>query len=193
MLFRPISVLVSVGLFAQAALAALMPGQVVTELGHLASLSGNVNTVLSGVTTDAGTHALTVHPQTVVKDFQTIINQINGFVTAVQATPPFSDDEASPVDDKLADVILMSTLVGKHSIFAQFALTVRIASTLRPLDSSLESLSFALIDLLPTRKDHVDEAKDKFSASTAAASTKYDQFCIPSPLYPVVAPVCGGN
>lgn len=50
MLFRPIAILSGV-LFAKATLAALTPDQVVTNIGIVTRVSGDLNSVLSGLAT----------------------------------------------------------------------------------------------------------------------------------------------
>jgi hypothetical protein len=47
---------------------------------------------------------LTVFNQTAVTSFQTIITDLAGDVTAMQATPAFSDADAVPIVDALRDV-----------------------------------------------------------------------------------------
>jgi hypothetical protein len=121
MLFRPVALVSSV-LFAQAALAALTPDQVVTNIGIVTTVSGDLNSILNGLTTSSsGPDAKTMQKvipiywvrglvlncyavQTVTTDFQTIITNLDGDVNAMQATPPFADDGAVLVANALTDV-----------------------------------------------------------------------------------------
>ncbi|KIM37066.1 hypothetical protein M413DRAFT_423909 [Hebeloma cylindrosporum] len=189
MLFRPIIYLVSSVLFTQAALAALTPDQVVTNVGIVTSISGDLNSILSGLTNvETPAHVVNV-AKTVTTDLESMISKLLGDLTARDATTPFTDDEAEPIVDALRHVLL-STVIGKQTIFAQFGLTGPIAEVLRRLEARIDSFSSSMTDLVPTRKDEVASAKASLDSSVRNAYTKYEEICIPSPLYPAVPPVC---
>ncbi|KIM37545.1 hypothetical protein M413DRAFT_76837 [Hebeloma cylindrosporum] len=197
MLFRPIICLVSSVLFTQAAVAALTPDQVVTNIGIVTTISGDLNSILGGLTTSSQQEEVRTMAKTTTTDFQTIVKNLAGDVNAQDATPPFDDDAAGPIVDALRDVsfvrvnqVLLSTVIGKHKIFAQFGVTPPIASVLRDLEAGIDSFGFSLISLIPTRKVDVSSARDTLDSSVQNAYTAYEQICIPSPLYPAVPPVC---
>ena len=47
-----------------------------------------------------------------------------------------------------------------------------------------------MIDLIPAHKGDVQTDKDQLDQSVGDSITKYEQLCLPSPLYPTVQPVC---
>ncbi|KAJ7330829.1 hypothetical protein DFH08DRAFT_966584 [Mycena albidolilacea] len=181
-------------IFSGKALAALTPDQVVGNINIVTSVSGNINSVLGGLsTTPTPSQAQTIS-QTVVTGFQTIINDLAGDVTAMQATPPFSDG-ADLIVAALTDFVrvhqaLLSTVIGKHTIFAQFGLTGPITAVLRSLEAGIDSFAFALIAMIPTKQANVTTDKNMLDDSVGNTITLYQQICIPSPLYPTVPPVC---
>ncbi|KAJ7330827.1 hypothetical protein DFH08DRAFT_708551 [Mycena albidolilacea] len=185
-------------IFSGKALAALTPDQVVGNINIVTSVSGNINSVLGGLsTTPTPSQAQTIS-QTVVTGFQTIINDLAGDVTAMQATPPFSDG-ADLIVAALTDVIehdnqffnaLLSTVIGKHTIFAQFGLTGPITAVLRSLEASIDSFAFALIAMIPTKQADVTTDKNMLDGSVDNTISLYQQLCVPSPLYPTIPPIC---
>ncbi|KAJ7870919.1 hypothetical protein B0H14DRAFT_3439728 [Mycena olivaceomarginata] len=180
--------------FSGKALAALTPDQVTGNIKIVTSVSGNINSVLVGFsTTPTPSQAQTIS-QTVVTGFQTIISDLAGDVTAMQATPPFSDG-ADLIVTALRDFVgvhqaLLSTVIGKHTIFAQFGLTAPITAVLRSLEAGIDSFAFALIDMIPTKEADVTADKNMLDGSVGNTISLYEQFCLPSPLYPSLPPVC---
>ena len=124
MLFRSVASLFAGALFIGGALAALTPADVVTNIGIVTQVSGNLNNVLGGLSTStrpaqvrtmsqvSGTclskrvHRLMLKfcSPTVGNDFNTIISNLAAYVTAMQATPSFSDADAGPIVDTLRTV-----------------------------------------------------------------------------------------
>jgi len=124
MLFRSVASLFAGALFIGGALAALTPADVVTNIGIVTQVSGNLNSVLGELSTStrpaqvktmsqvSGTclskrvHRLMLNfcSQTVGNDFNTIISNLAAYVTAMQATPSFSNADAGPVVDALRTV-----------------------------------------------------------------------------------------
>ncbi|KAJ6615791.1 hypothetical protein B0H10DRAFT_48348 [Mycena sp. CBHHK59/15] len=179
----------------QGALAALTVTNVVTNIGIVTAVSGNMNDVLSGLTTSTSPSQVPTMGQTVVTDFTTIINNLGGDVTAMQATPPFGDADAQPIVDALRQFVqvhqvLLSTVIGKHSIFAQFGVTAPIASILRSLEAAIDSFAFAMINMIPTQATAVNTDKTSLDSSVGNTISTYEQICIPSVLYPGLPPIC---
>jgi hypothetical protein len=104
---------------------------------------------------------------------------------------------------------LLATVIGKHAIFAQFAVTAPIAAVLRTLEaiidvclhlfmpcmrftdgSPVQSFAFAMIDLIPCGAGSVTNDKNGLDTSVENSITLYTEVCIPSLLYPAVLPVC---
>ena len=112
MLFTLVAALLTSLLFTQSAIAALTPDQVVTNIGIVTTISGNLNDALQGLTTNLDPDAVqtlaTVSPvnssmirilnytQRAGNDFQTIISNLAADVIAMNATPPFDDADALP-------------------------------------------------------------------------------------------------
>ncbi|KIM37094.1 hypothetical protein M413DRAFT_423953 [Hebeloma cylindrosporum] len=191
MLFRPIALLLCSVLFVQAAPAALTPPQVVTNTGVVTSIYGKLNTAVSRLSNAPSIQDAQTVEQRIITDFQTVVADLDNDTNAARTTPPFADNGAALVEKALKKT-LMTTLIEKKPVFAEFALTVRIAASLGSLESSLDSFAIALNDLIPTRKAAVSQAKASLDSSAKSARTKYEEFCIPSPLYPTLPPICAG-
>lgn len=56
--------------------------------------------------------------------------------------------------------------------------------------ASYQSFAFSMINLIPTRTADVTTDKNTLDDSVGNTISVYDQFCLPSPLYPTVLPVC---
>jgi hypothetical protein len=189
------STFLAAALFSQGVLAQLTPDQVVTNVKIVTSVSGNLDSVLQGLSTSTSAADVSTMGQTVVTDFQTIVTNLAGDVTAMEATPPFADGVAQPIVDALTDFVLvhqalLSTVIGKHAIFSQFGVTAPITAILRSLEAGIDSFAFAMINLIPTRQSDVTDDKDQLDSSVGNTVTLYTQLCIPSPLYPGLMPVC---
>lgn len=106
---------------------------------------------------------------------------------------------------------LLATVIGKHGIFAQFALTAPIAAVLETLEATidvsavgkrlawkimltfcvlLQSFAFSLIDLIPTRQSDVTSGQDQLDTAVTNTINLYEQICIPSLLFPTIMPIC---
>ncbi|KAF8814355.1 hypothetical protein BYT27DRAFT_7082424 [Phlegmacium glaucopus] len=178
MLFSTIASVFSAILMTQSTLAALTPQQVVDNINILAAVSANANAALSQLTT-------TTPPAQVV-----IIGQaLGGDVNTTQAAPPFPDGVTQPIVDALGNGLL-STVMHKHSIFAQFGVTAPILNNLRNLGAGIDSFALTMTDVIPTRRDDVKTDKDQLDQSVGNSISRYQQVCIPSPLYPKVLPLC---
>ncbi|KDR84335.1 hypothetical protein GALMADRAFT_1340639 [Galerina marginata CBS 339.88] len=192
MLFRPLTALSAGVLFSQAVFAALTPNDVVVNVNIVTSVSANLNSVLTGLTVSTSPQTVATIAKTTVTDFQTIITNLAGDVTAMEATPPFADGVTQPVVDALTDVhqLLLSTVIGKHGIFAQFGATAPIAAILSSLEAGIDSFAFAMIALIPTRNADVTGDQNSLDTSVGNTIALYQQICIPSLLFPALMPIC---
>ena len=104
--------------------------------------------------------------------------------------------------------MLLATVIGKHSIFAQFAVTAPIAAVLRSLEATIDvspiesqcapysntvlyqSFAFAMIDLIPTQTPAVHTDQNTLDDAVGNTISTYNQFCTPSPFYPRQLPTC---
>ncbi|KAJ7882369.1 hypothetical protein B0H14DRAFT_3433473 [Mycena olivaceomarginata] len=178
------------------ALAALTVNDVVTNIGIVTNVSVNINNALTPLSTSTTGPDVVSLGQTLVGQFTVIINNLSADITAMQATPPFTvqaDCDAIVVAlDSFVEVhqALLATVIGKHAIFAQFAVTAPIAAVLRTLEAIIDSFAFAMIDLIPCGAGSVTNDKNGLDISVENSITLYTEVCIPSPLYPVVLPVC---
>lgn len=107
-------------LFTQCAIAALTPDQVVTNIGIVTTTSGDLNTLLGGLTVNVNSGTVqsfatvsSVNPlmilaliglQQLEQDFQTIISDLMADITAMAATPSFDDPDAVLIVNALDDV-----------------------------------------------------------------------------------------
>ncbi|KAF7332844.1 UVI-1 protein [Mycena venus] len=183
-------------IFPQVALGALTPDGVVDNIRVVGKASADINTALGLLTPsiDLVAKAPTI-AQTVVTGFTTIVKLLTADVTVMQGTPPFDDVDAGPIVDVLTNFVrihqaLLSTVIGKHSIFAQFGLAAPIAAILRSLESIIDTFAFALIAMIPTKTASVEAGKNALDTSVKNTIELYTQLCLPSPLYPLIPPVC---
>ncbi|KAJ7196436.1 hypothetical protein GGX14DRAFT_575002 [Mycena pura] len=177
------------------ALAALTPDQVVTNIGIVTTVSGDLNNILGTLSTSTDPDDVETIAQTVVDDFTTIVGDLAADVTAMNETPPFDDEDAEPIVEALDDFvhvhqILLATVIGQHSIFSQFGLTAPITAILRDLEAGIDSFAFAMIDLIPTKSSDVTDDRNQLDTSVGNTISQYEQLCIPSPLYPELLPIC---
>ncbi|KAJ6608127.1 hypothetical protein B0H10DRAFT_2227151 [Mycena sp. CBHHK59/15] len=181
--------------FPRGALADLTVSDVVTNVGIVTSVSGNLNSVLSGLTTSSSSSQVRTIGQSVVTDLETIISSLSGDVTAMQPTPPFGNMDALLIVQSLDQFVaihqaLLSTVIGKHGIFAQFGVTQPIADVLRNLEAGIDSFAFAMIAMIPTQTPSVNADKGSLDSSVGNTISLYQQLCIPSVLYPTLMPIC---
>ncbi|KAJ7315714.1 hypothetical protein DFH08DRAFT_820287 [Mycena albidolilacea] len=173
------------------ALAALTVNDVVTNIGIVTNVSVKINNVLTPLSTS------TTDPDVVsLGQFTVIINNLSADITAMQATPPFTvqaDCDAIVIAlDSFVEVhqALLATVISKHAIFAQFAVTAPIAAVLRTLEVIIDSFAFAMIDLIPCGAGSVTNDKNGLDITVENSITLYTEVCVPSPLYPTVLPIC---
>ncbi|KAF8970482.1 hypothetical protein BDZ97DRAFT_1791674 [Flammula alnicola] len=195
MLFRPAFALLSTFMLVQSAAAALTPDQVVTNIGIVTTISGNLNTAVGSLSTTPTPQQAQTTANTLTGGFSNIINDLSGDVTAMDATPAYDDADATVVVAALTAFIqvhqdLLSTVIGKHSVFAQFGATAPIAAALRSLEAIVDSFAISMINLIPTKADDVQTGAASLNTSVGNSITLYQQICVPSPLYPTIPPVC---
>ncbi|KAJ6533701.1 hypothetical protein B0H19DRAFT_1272341 [Mycena capillaripes] len=177
-------------------MAALTVTDVVINIGVVTSVSVNINSVLSGISTSTTARDVASMGQTIVAQFNVIIDRLRTDITTMQATPPFTaqaDCNAIVValrDFVLVHQALLATVIGKHAIFAQFVFTAPIAAVLRALEAIIDSFAFAMIDLIPCGAISVTNDKNGLDTSVGNSITLYSQLCIPAPLYPTLMPIC---
>jgi hypothetical protein len=115
------SILFSAVMLATLGAAQLTADQVVANVKIVTNVSSQINDALGQLTTSStfnqvqttSTVCMTIlyymvliarTLQTVTNGFNTIINDLGADVTAMQATPPFDDADATPIVNALTDV-----------------------------------------------------------------------------------------
>ncbi|KAF7372761.1 hypothetical protein MSAN_00481700 [Mycena sanguinolenta] len=191
---------------------ALTPTQIVAGINLVSNISQNTNDVLSGISTSTDGATVMTASQNLVNDFNTIITDIQALTTGLEGTSPIDVTETdhsrrqtagativAALDNFVAvHQALLATVIGKHSIFAQFQVTAPIAAVLRSLEAQIDSFAFALIDVIPQQARRAIEpqlgtvSSDQSALDTAVGNTvaTYNEICAPSPLYPIILPVC---
>ncbi|KAJ6452621.1 hypothetical protein C8R45DRAFT_847617 [Mycena sanguinolenta] len=182
----------------EGALAQLTPTQVVAAINLVTQISANTNLAIIMLTTSTPGDQVQTGSMTLVNNLNTIINDISADTSAIEATPPFTDNLADPVVAALDNVIPASSTTAvdvnqKHPIFAQFTVTAPIAAVLPRLEATIDAFASAMIDLIPTRESDVTSDKSSLDASVENTITVYAQVCIPSPFYPTVLPFCSDS
>ncbi|KAJ7620350.1 hypothetical protein FB45DRAFT_871380 [Roridomyces roridus] len=173
--------------------------EIVKDINAAANLSSNANAALQPLSTATAGAQVVVFEVNLVNDFTGIINAVNATIPALQATPPFPsvaqnvhalrqetpgaevvaalDNVGNPGHIELAAAqAFLATVIGKHSIFAQFAieLTAPIAAVLRSLEIVVDAVADALIALIPTQATVPglsSRAADTISSDKAALDT----------------------
>ncbi|KAH9035232.1 hypothetical protein EDB85DRAFT_2288783 [Lactarius pseudohatsudake] len=201
MLFRRlIAAFASVAFISQGAVSALTPDQIVTNVNIVTQVSKDANDLLSQLSPSTPPSQLPALvpdiSQKLAKDFQIIISNITADITATQATSPFVDCPAAAavivVALKFVTVhqTLLSTVIGKHAFFAQFGVTAPILAALRALEAIIDKFADSMIDLISCANGPVTKDQDDLDKSVGDTINQYKQFCIPSPLYPLLQPIC---
>ncbi|KAH9474965.1 hypothetical protein JR316_0012064 [Psilocybe cubensis] len=195
MLFRSVFTFLIGALYAQAAHAALTSKQVVTSIKAVTTASQSTNDALTVITTTSSVTEITFASRKLVSGFKDIVTSITAVVPKITSTETFPDDEGKAIIEALTDFVLvhqllLSTVIGKHSIFAQFSLTAPIAAVLRLLEAQVDALAFALIHLIPTRSSSIQKSQKTLSISLDSSISTYTEFCIPSIFWPAVKPKC---
>ncbi|KAJ7094779.1 hypothetical protein C8R44DRAFT_951397 [Mycena epipterygia] len=197
MKFSIATILASVIFFSSGALATMTLDDLHTNIIQLTAESQamvNALTPLSPTTT--GPQVTTIGT-TLAQGIQTIVTTINNDISVMQVTPPFVNVVCTPIVNALVDFVevhqaLLSLVIGKHSIFAQFGATAPITAILRTLEAAIDALAFGLIDLIPCASDTVNMGKNMLDTSVMNSINAYSQLCIPSLFWPNTPPFCVG-
>ncbi|KAF7359740.1 hypothetical protein MVEN_00698700 [Mycena venus] len=193
----------------------MTPAQVVASINLVANISQNSNDVFTQLSTSTEGATVQTMSQVLVNDINTIISNLNATVTILEASGPLDTTEMDHSRRQTAGVTIvaaldnfvavhqnfLATIIGKHSVFAQFQVTAPIAAVLRNLEVIIDSFAFALIDVIPQEARRAVQpqlgtvSSDKSALDTAVANTitVYNEICIPSSLYPIVLPSCVSN
>ncbi|KAJ6630004.1 hypothetical protein B0H10DRAFT_2208153 [Mycena sp. CBHHK59/15] len=186
----------SIFFFPNVALAGLTPADVVKNIGIVTEVSKTIDITLKGLTTSTTPVQVVAISKTIVTQFTTIVSSISTDITAMKATPPFTiEADCLLVVNALNQFVqvhqaLLSTVIGKHSIFAQFLVTAPIAAVLRGLEAIIDAFAFSLINLIPCGIASVNTGKNSLDASVMASINLYLQVCTPSVFYPITLPTC---
>ena len=154
-----------------------------------------VNTQLAGLSTSSNPAAVRSAARSTTSGPNTMSNELNADATALRECPALNSTDSQTVADAFDTLAngtnrVLSTLMGKHSPFAQFGGTAPITSALRSLEGSVDGYSFALTAAAPSQSKAISSDQGSLDASLSNAITVYEQLCIPSPLYPTIPPVC---
>ena len=155
--------------------------------GDLSSLLGGLSQNASPSQVQAASEATSTGLNTMISDLSADAADLSG--CALNAAD--SQTVASAFSD-LGSVTqqLLSTLTGKHVVFAQFGRTAPIANSLRGLESVSDSYASALASAAPSQASAIANVQDSVDNSLGNTITVYQQLCIPSPLYPDLPPIC---
>ncbi|KAF7343079.1 hypothetical protein MVEN_01738300 [Mycena venus] len=179
--------------------AQLTANQIVAAINLVTNISQNSNDVLTPLSTSTAGDQVQVTSQTLVNNINMIISNIAADVTAIEATLPFPPEVpggaiVAALDNFVAvHQAFLATVTGKHSIFAQFQVTAPIAAILRSLEATIDSLGSALINVILDEVDAISANQAKLDVAVGNTLTTYEETCVPSPLYPIVLPVCSGG
>lgn len=186
-----------IALPAGAAQAATCPtaSDIVAGINAVASQAGSIKASLNTLTTSSSPNSVQSAAQSTTNSLNTMSDNLVANASALNGCSPLNSSDAQTAAtafDGLGNSTnqMLGTLIGKHSIFAQFGVTAPINGALRNLEASVDSYTFALLDVAPTQRSAITDDKNGMNTSVGNASSVYSQLCIPSPLYPVVPPVC---
>jgi hypothetical protein len=169
--------------------------QIVTDINAITTAAGDLTSQLGTLTPTSSLGNVQTAAQSTVNSINTMSSQFNTAASALGGCPALgSSDSASVASafDSLASATsqALSTLTGKHPIFAQYGFTAPIASSLRNLEAAFDSYAFALLTVAPSQQGPITDDQNSVDTSLGNATTTYEQLCIPSPLYPTIQPIC---
>jgi Hydrophobic surface binding protein A len=184
-------------LSAGAAHAATCPtaSQIVTDINAIASQAGGITSQLGTLTSNSSPSSIQSVAQSTTAGLDTMSGRLAAGTDALNGCPALGSADSKTVAnafDGLANNTnqMLSALIGKHPVFAQFGLTAPITNSLRNLEGTLDTYTFALISVVPSQQNAVTNDRDSVGTSLDNAITVYQQLCIPSPLYPNLQPIC---
>ncbi|KAJ7717774.1 hypothetical protein B0H16DRAFT_1610200 [Mycena metata] len=190
MLFRNLAV--PAALFVHGAYATLTPDQVVTNIKIVTTASQGILNAVTPITKNSSPGAVVTAGQTATTNFNTIIQNLGGDVSAMDGTV-FTAAQAVPVCAALTDFVNVHQAVLSTTVFlAQFGVAQPFAAVLRTLEGAIDAFAFGAIAMLPSCANQVTQQQAGLDTSVASAISQYEEICVPSPLYPTVMPVCIG-
>ncbi|KAN0129042.1 hypothetical protein V8E53_013192 [Lactarius tabidus] len=204
MLFRLIVAVASVSFISQGAIAQVTDGQLVTDLGVVASVSSNALAVLDPISTSSSKSDVQSAAQAVDTSITSITNDLTSYTSAMGATSPFPVTDCTAAQDIITaqekfvgiSISFLSLLVEDHQIFAQFLLAVDLSgefvTPLEDLKAAFDLFAAALTNLLSNCNyaATLNQLQEDFDGSVSDAISTYQQICTPSLLYPSVLPEC---
>jgi hypothetical protein len=168
---------------------------IVANINVFAGQAGTANQGLDGL-------SLTSNGQQVQTAASTLAGQLNDMASGLSddaadlggcgALSAADAQSAASAFSNAASVAgtLLSTISGKHDIFAQFGSTQPITSTLRRLESVADFYSSTLGQVAASQASNITSTQNQLDTSLGDTISLYEQLCIPSPLYPSLKPIC---
>ncbi|KAJ7096011.1 hypothetical protein C8R43DRAFT_264475 [Mycena crocata] len=178
--------------------AAMTSAQVTDSILAITETSvKNVNRALSSLSITSNVATVSSTGQVVGNGLTSVISTLNQDVSGLQGQAPFADKDARPVADAAAQLVnfmqaMLSNLLNKHAIFAQFGQAASISAVLRSVEAVVDSFAFALAGVLPSQATAVQGGHQALQTLIENAIKQYNELCIPSVLYPQLQPVCAG-
>lgn len=169
--------------------------QYAADLNKVSKRAENLINRLESLTTSSSASAVRAEQVATVKDLSDMNGELSAATATLQQCGQLAPADVPIVTNALDNLTAVSQAAlayttSKHPIFAQFQATAAIAAVLRSLEASLDSYTFALIAVAPTGAS--DISSDQAALDTAVGNTTviYSEVCIPSPLYPILMPIC---
>ncbi|KAJ5151629.1 hypothetical protein N7492_009924 [Penicillium capsulatum] len=96
-----------------------------------------------------------------------------------QNPPPYTDDEQNQVCGAFREFVrvhqaLLNTVIGKHGLLSLTPFTKPVAAVLRTLEGGVDTIAFAIIDLVPTCAEGATNDKNKLDMTLKEAQDKYN-------------------
>jgi hypothetical protein len=181
---------------AQAAPAACPTAtQIVTTINSLAGQAQALNGVLGTLTTSSDPQQVMATAQSLVNGLNNMSSDLSAGATAIDGCSALSKANSETVASAFSnlaqvDLQFLSTIIGKHGIFAQFAQTAPIAAALRSFEGAFDYYSFGLANIAQSPAGSITNSQSTVNTALDNTVNTYQQICIPSPLYPIVMPIC---
>jgi hypothetical protein len=169
--------------------------QYAADLNKVGKRAESLLNRLQALNTSSTSAAVQAEAAATVRDLNDMIVDLGTATMTLNECGPLAAANTATVTAALDNLTALSqatlaTVIGKHSIFAQFQQTAPIAATLRSLEAALDSYSIALITVAPTAQPEISAARTALDTAVGNTINVYSQICIPSPLYPIIMPVC---
>lgn len=185
---------------AGAARAATCPAasQIVTQINAAAAQVAGLNSVLAGVTDGSSATAVLGAAQSVVTTVSTLAAGVVANAGALAGCAPLGVADSQAVAAAFANLtgatgLPLAALVQDHSAFAQFGQTLPLAAALQSLETSVDLYATTLAaTVAPSQAATIQGAVTQVNSLLSNTVNVYQQVCIPSPLYPIVKPLCFG-